>query len=81
MGEQGFKARCAQLASQRAGRVLQRLQAVQHQQAAVGDNRFRQRPAFIGGVEAGFDGNAKPFDGLGEKKIFEALRSSPLPWL
>ena len=59
MGEQGFKARCAQLAGQRAGRCCSGSRPSSTSKQRWGDNPFRQRPALIGGVEAGDDGNAK----------------------
>ncbi len=81
LGQQRLQAGGAQLTGHRAGRVLQRLHAVQHQQGAAGGHRLGQRLPLSQGERAGLCSTANQPRAALKKLSSEAWRSSLVPWL
>ncbi len=73
LGEQGLQAGGAQLAGHRAGRVLQRLRAVQHQQVAAGGHRVGQELALVPGREGGVVFDREPAEGIVQEAVIGGL--------
>jgi len=73
MFQEALHARGAQLAAHRAGRVLQRLNAIKDEQCAFAGNGVRQEPALVPRRKRRLALHAEPLEGVGEERVFGCL--------
>ncbi len=71
--QQALHAGGAELAAHRAGRVLERLDAVEDEQGALADDGVGEQAAFVPRRERRLALHAEPFEGVGKEGVFGGL--------
>ena len=73
MFQQALHAGRAELAAHRAGRVLERLDAVEDEQGAFAGDGDGEQAAFVPRREGRLASHAEPFEGVGEEGVFGGM--------
>src|SRR5213083_266277 len=73
MFQQALHAGRPDLTAHRAGRVLERFDAVEDEQSAFAGDGFGEQAAFLPRRERRLALDAEPFEGMGEKNVFGGL--------